>query len=283
MSFVRRLATLGVAIPTIVALAAAQSDAPAPGLARKPELSLAESHSVVSLGVEAYVLGYRRSVKVACQALVNDAPTAVLRDSRAIVAGLPDGERAQVEAALDSTFLDLTRAGGCPALTRPSRLVVVDSFEGQPWNASVRAVGSPDKGRYTDDGLLVMSRQTKVRGVRGEATFNFTAIKGSEKLVTGLYRFPVGAGECVERWRALEGDLIERYPTLRAKRELLLAPGTDSASWRAQCASFAATGGRWSTLFRNPDTDALEVAMYMHRAGDGRLAISVEYPGYTLR
>ncbi|MGI8499389.1 MAG: hypothetical protein ACR2OG_17590 [Gemmatimonadaceae bacterium] len=287
MSLVSRLAALGVAIPIIAASLPAQNDSLSPGLARKPDLSIASIRTGTSLGREAYVLGYRRSVKVACLARVSDAPAAVLRDSRATIIALEEAERLQVEAALDSAFLELTRTGGCPTLTRPTRLVVVDSFEGQPWNAPVRSVGSPDRGRYTDEGLLVLSRQAKVRGVRGEAVFNFTAIKGSERLVTGLYRFPVhaGGGECAARWSVLEAELLERYPTLRPKREMLFAAAVDSARGGAggQCESFARSGGRWSTLFRNPDTDALEVAMYMHRAADGNLAISVEYPGYTLR
>ncbi|MEP6692251.1 MAG: hypothetical protein ABJD07_13910, partial [Gemmatimonadaceae bacterium] len=114
-----------------------------------------------------------------------------------------------------------------------------------------------------------LSRDAKLGGVKGELTMTFTALAGSERLITGRYRLPVDASQCQQAWDTIEREVVTRHAGLRTLRS------KDSSVSACEADEL----GRWTTTFRNPDTDALEVSMMMRHGTDGRFYVLVDYVG----
>ena len=233
------------------------------------DVTVKRSATVVSIDREAYVLAYRRAARIACRIGLPDALNGALKDARAGLGTLPDVERTDVSRALDSAYTRLEHDGGCAILVDATKLIVVNGVDGFAWNTPLSKISKPSKGTYNDDGFFVLSRDSKLGGVNGEVTMTFTALKGSEKLVSGRYRLALDAQKCGEQWLAIEHEILSRYPSLRVMH------GSDAPSASA-CDESAS---RWTTAFRNPDTDALELSMSMRHGADDRLYMVVDLPG----
>jgi len=229
---------------------------------------------------EAYILAYRRVARVACRMGMAEALDRTRDETRALLTELSSDDRRLVTLAVDSTHTSLSREGGCSMLSLPTRLIVVDAFLGHTWNSPIAAVGKASKGTYTEDGFLLLKRGTKVQRLKAEATYTFTAVRGNEQLISGLFRVPVKLGNCAERWRRLESDIVSRYPTLRAARVRGLGiVTTESAPSDSTCHEIVNGASQWRTIFRNPDTNVLEASMSVAPNAAGTLAIVVEFPG----
>ncbi|HEX6534583.1 MAG TPA: hypothetical protein VF041_08295 [Gemmatimonadaceae bacterium] len=247
---------------------AAQGSAPAADAASAPPAFPGASPAAV------YPLAWRRLARQSCQLGIPDALESALRDTRATMSTLDAAERAPAERTLDSAYAAAVRDGGCRVLARPARVVIVDAFEGHPWGAPLADVGSARDGTYGDDGFLVLSRDTRVAGGKGEAVYTFTAVPGRERLVRGRWRLPVKHRErCGRRWLAVEGAVLAAHPALRVARPS--APPDE----RASCDDDAG----WLTTFRNARTSALEARMSLARDARGRTTIIVDFPGLELR
>lgn len=234
----------------------------------------AQRASAPIAAAEIYPLAYQRLARQSCRLGVPGALERALADTRATLHELAPAERAEASGALDSAYAAAVRDGGCASLARPVRVVVVDRFEGHPWGAPLAEIGDPSRGTYDDDGFYTLVRGAKLAGVKGEATYTFTGARGSERLVRGRLRLRVSHDDqCARRWLAVERAMLARHPTLRVSRPA--APPSSDAACDARPG--------WVTIFRNPDTSALEARMAMTRDDRGRALIVVDYPGLTLR
>ncbi|MDQ6830187.1 MAG: hypothetical protein M3081_15125 [Gemmatimonadota bacterium] len=229
------------------------------------DATVSRSAATILIDHEAYVLAYRRAARVACRIGLPNALDGALKDARAGLGTLPDNEKGEVNHALDSAFSKLQHDGGCSLLIDATKIIVVDGVEGFSWNTPFSRVAR--RGNYTDEGFLVAERDVKMAGVKGSVSMTFTALKGSEKLISGRYHFAVAADKCDEQWNAIEREVLARYPSLRSLR-------TKAA---ASCA--VSETANWSTSFRNPDTDALEISMVLRHGYDGQTYILLEFPG----
>ncbi len=230
------------------------------------DATVSRSAATVMIDREAYVLAYRRAARIACRIGLPNALDGALQDARAGLGTLPDGEKVEVAHALDSAYTRLQHDGGCPMLIDATKIIVVDGVEGFAWNTPFSRVAR--RGTYNDYGFLVVERDVKMAGVKGNVSMTFTALKNSEKLISGKYRFSIAADKCDEQWNAIEREVLNRYPSLRALR-------TKSAG--ATCST--AESANWATSFRNPDTDALEISMLMRRGYDGEMYLLLDFPG----
>jgi hypothetical protein len=242
-------------------------------LAAAPALG-AQRASAPIAAAEIFPLAYQRLARRSCRLGVPGALERALADTRAVLHELAPAQRAAANGAVDSAYAATVRDGGCASLARPVRVVVVDRFEGHPWGAPLSEVGARSKGTYDDEGFFTLVRGTKLAGVKGEATYTFTGARGRERLVRGRLRLHVSHDDrCARRWLAVEGALLARHPTLRVARPA--APPSSEAACAARPG--------WATIFRNPDTSALEARMTMTRDDRGRAVIVVDYPGLTMR
>ncbi|MFL5578267.1 MAG: hypothetical protein ACJ79S_20125 [Gemmatimonadaceae bacterium] len=226
---------------------------------------------------EIYVAAFRGSARQWCAGGGADALDDAAAGTKAIAqSSVAEGERAGVERAIDDAHAELERAGGCAALGRATRIVVVDGFEGYPWSARRSEVAPRDRGRRGEYGYTIVTRRTKIggRGVRrvpAEADFTFTSER--DELVRGRYRVTAKRADVAGRWADVERALAGRYPTLRVTH----APG-DAAG--------ASDVRTWSTSFTNPDTQALELRMSAVPGGEARddeWVIVVDFLGYAGR
>jgi hypothetical protein len=236
---------------------------------------------------EVYVAAFRASARQWCAAGGADGVDAALASTRTIVQGsVSPAERAGVDSALVDARGSMVQGGGCAAMARPPRIVVVDGFEGHAWNSPKRDVARRDRGERTEGGFTVVTRKVKLgerrfHRIPAEADFTFTTQR--EQLVRGRYRVAVRAAEFASRWDEVARVLADRYPTLRVTR----TPAAGAAAYAASDAVF----GTWSTSFTNPDTQALELRMFATPAGgrasggdrDGEWVIVVDYVGFAGR
>jgi hypothetical protein len=245
-----------------------------------------------SMAAEVYVAAFRSSARQWCAAGSATGLDDALASTRSIVQrGVADADRPAVDAALVAAHADLTRAGGCRGLTRPTNLVVVDRFEGYAWNAPRQAVAPRDEGEKNEDGYTIVTRRTKLgtrrfHRVSADADFTFTSERG--ELVRGRYRVPVSADDISDRWATVESAIAEQYPTLRVVRSgAMRVVGEQGKRGTLGDGETATTTDprRWVTTFVNPDTQALEVRVFA-RPADRELrdwVIVVDYMGFAGR
>ena len=243
------------------------------------------------LAQEIYVAAFRSSARQWCAAGSATGLDDALAGTRSIVqTGVAEADRAGVERALVEAHGELSRAGGCAGLARPTTRVVVDRFEGHPWNAPRKAV-TRDRGVRSEGGYTVVTRKAKIgtrrsHRVSAEAEFTFTTQR--EELVRGRYRVPAASDNVAERWETIESTIAERYPMLRVVRSGgAPRPATYAAhDPQSDGATSAATGVRhWATAFMNPDTQAIEVRIFTTPAGEdpNDVVIVVDYLGFSNR
>ena len=285
MSFLRRasLASTVLTVLTVVTsslpvvLRAQSTDAP-----RQPALlvstSAASEHEAkaraadVAQTREVYVLAFRSGVRQGCRYGAADPLGAALASTRAVVQSVPAAEQAGVMAALDSAYAGYQKSGSCATLAGATRLVIVDEFHGAVWHASKGELFG-DNGEVTDNGFTVVTRSVKIgpgffHRIGAEADYTFTTQGGL--LVAGRDRIAADDGNAVERWGAVERDVLARYPTLRVDRRQSGAPGSADVT-------------NWRTVFTNPDTQAVEATLSATRGAEGKVWITADYPGLAGR
>ena len=278
-----------------LAAAATPSRLAAQAIARDSAVSIRVTTRVTSsaplspsLAREVYVAAFRSSARQWCAAGSATGLDDALAGTRSIVQkSVAEADRAGVDSALVGAHAELSGAGGCGGLGRPTRLVVVDRFEGHPWNAPRQKIAPRDEGARSEDGYTLVTRRTKIgadrsRRVSAEADFTFTSER--EELVRGRYRVQVRADKVAERWNDVETSIAEQYPTLRVVRA---GNRPDSANDSGEPA--AADVRHWVTSFVNPDTQALEIRIFVRPLGDAQAAsprdwvIVVDYLGFAGR
>jgi hypothetical protein len=244
-----------------------------------------------TMASEVYVAAFRSSARQWCAAGSATGLDDALASTRSIVQkGVAEADRPAVDAALVAAHADLTRAGGCGGLARPTNLVVVDRFEGYAWNAPRQAVAPRDEGEKNEDGYTVVTRRAKLgtrrfHRVSADADFTFTSAR--EELVRGRYRVATSADDLTDRWATVESAIAEQYPTLRVVRSgaMRLAGEQGARGALGDGAATTTDARRWVTTFINPDTQALEVRIFA-RPVDRDLhdwTIVVDYMGFAGR
>lgn len=222
-----------------------------------------------TMAAEVYVAAFRSSARQWCAAGSATGLDDALASTRSIVQrSVADADRPAVDAALVAAHSDLTRTGGCGGLSRPTNLVVVDHFEGYPWNAPRQTVAPRDEGEKNEDGYTIVTRHTKLGArrfhrVSADADFTFTSER--EELVRGRYRVAVSADDMTDRWATVEAAIAEQYPTLRVVRSGAMRLAGEQGKRGALGDGEATTttdARRWVTTFINPDTQALEVRIF---------------------
>jgi hypothetical protein len=242
----------------------------------------AQSYAASSLlSEEIYVAAFYRSATEWCTAGASDALIEARASAGRIVQrSLVGAEQAAVISALDSSYFGILRRGGCAALARPLRLVIVNGFHGRPWDTAMDSIIKSDSGERESDGIQTVTTRVEI----GPSPFErFPALadytfSGEGKLISGRYRVPVREGAFELRWSQLENMLLDNYSGLRVRRQRTSA-GLGGATVSAASAGGTAYGA-WRSSFRNPDTRAIEVEMYATRGGNGEMVIVVDYRGY---
>ena len=283
-----------LAVPAVGPLAAQSAG----GIAPDSAVSIRVATRVVSsaplspaLAQEVYVAAFRSSARQWCAAGSATGLDDALASTRTIVQrSVADADRPAVENALVAAHAELTRAGGCGALTRPTNRVVVDRFEGFAWNSPRQKVAPRDEGARSEEGYTVVTRRAKLgtrrfHRVSADADFTFTTER--EELVRGRYRVSAPADEVTDRWATVESAIAEQYPSLRVVRSGAMRIAGEPGARGSQGDGSATTTDmrRWVTLFVNPDTQALEARMFA-RPVDKALRdweIVVDYMGFVGR
>ena len=245
-----------------------------------------------ALTEEIYVAAFRSSARQWCAAGSATGLDDALASTRSIIrTNIAEADQAAVERAVVAAHGELSQAGGCSALSRPASVVVVDRFEGHPWNTPRRVVAPRDRGTRSEEGYTVVTRRAKIgtrrsHRVAAEADFTFTTQR--EELVRGRYRVAVREDAIAERWAAIERTIAEQYPALRLVRSAALRAGTERGAREAQGDGEPAAGdvSAWATSFVNPDTQALEVRIFTMRAPNAasdEWVMVVDYLGFAGR
>ena len=247
--------------------------------AMAPDAVRAQSYAASSLlNQDIYVAAFYRSATEWCTAGAADALIEARASAGRIVKGsLVGAEQEMVLTALDSSYFGILRRGGCAAIARPLRLIIVEGFHGRAWDTPLDSIVKADSGEPESEGIRTISTRVEVGPTALDrfAAFADYTFSGEGKLVSGRYRVPVRESAFELRWSQMENIVLADHSALRVLRQRGSPRTTDAAPSRN-----GSTYAAWRSSFRNPDTRAIEVEMYATRGADGSMVIVVDYRGY---
>lgn len=157
---------------------------------------------------------------------------------------------------------------------RPSATAdtIVDSFHGYEFGTPADRIGEIDISRPPDarmDGLEVYARSLRFIGMPTRAFFYLDSAE--YRLRRGKHLIEPDASSCVRQLTTLRLMVAGTHPDLSVRVTRGSGAEPDGAADRrappVQCPGFmeADEALEWSVLFRNPDTDAVEVRMELFR------------------
>lgn len=166
------------------------------------------------------------------------------------------------------------RGSPSAAPLRPSATfdTIVDSFHGYEFGTPADRIGEIDISRPPDarmDGLEVYARSLRFIGMPTRAYFYLDSAE--YRLRRGKHLIEPDASSCVRQLTTLRLMVAGTHPDLSVRVIRGSGAERNEATGRGappvQCPGFmdAEDALEWSVLFRNPDTDAVEVRMELFR------------------
>lgn len=192
-----------------------------------------------------------------------------------------------VVALLPATDRPLSgpRPPGAPPLRPPAPAdTIVDSFHGYELGTPGDRIGEIDVSRPPDDrvdGLEVYARSLRFIAMPTRAYFYLDTAE--HRLRRGKHLIEPDPASCVRELRTLRLMVAGTHPDLTVRVIRGAGAGGDTTTRRAgappvRCPAFmeAEEARGWSVLFRNPETEAVEVRMELFRR-DGKPRILACY------